>query len=172
MNIVTVSFFVFKVSLTCLCQYMRNHYLYSIDSLQSPCTEVALQALYVVCNFVVGSERHKQAIFNSKIPKLLLKFLTDPSHLIRIAAIWCVINLIWKETNDINDVPSLSDCRKARIASFVEMGYEETLERLLADSNVEVRGRAETALQLLRDTSGSESAPENDYEGMSRSVLL
>ncbi|GJD11838.1 Armadillo repeat-containing protein 8 [Galdieria sulphuraria] len=109
------------------------------DSLQSPCMEVVLQALYVVCNFVVGSERHKQAICNSKVPILLLDFLTNPNYLIRIAAIWCIINLIWKETNDINDVANLADCRRARIASFMEMGYEEMLEKLLVDSNVEMK---------------------------------
>ncbi|GJQ10424.1 hypothetical protein GpartN1_g2215.t1 [Galdieria partita] len=142
------------------------------DSLQSPCMEVVLQALYVVCNFVVGSERHKQAICNSKIPKLLLNFLTNPSYLIRIATIWCIINLIWKETNDINDVSNLADYRRARIASFMEMGYEEMLEGLLADSNVEVRGRAEMALQLLRDRTISDFGDENDYEQVSRGILL
>ncbi|KAK4526245.1 hypothetical protein GAYE_SCF22MG4159 [Galdieria yellowstonensis] len=142
------------------------------DSLQSPSMEVVLQSLYVVCNFVVGNERHKQAICNSKVPKLLLHFLTDSNYQIRIAAIWCVINLVWKETNDICDVPNLSDCRKARIASLIEMGFEETLERLLTDSNVEVRGRAETALQLLRDRTLSESAGENEFEQISRSILL
>jgi hypothetical protein len=134
--------------------------------------EVVLQSLYVVCNFVVGNERHKQAICNSKVPKLLLHFLTDSNYQIRIAAIWCVINLVWKETNDICDFPNLSDCRKARIASLIEMGFEETLERLLTDSNVEVRGRAETALQLLRDRTLSESAGENEFEQISRSILL
>eukprot|EP00871_Galdieria_phlegrea_P000534 jgi/Galph1/1481/GphlegSOOS_G177.1 len=142
------------------------------DALQAPCTEVVLQALYVICNFSVGSERHKRVICKSQIPNLLLTFLANENYLIRIAALWCIINLLWKETRDIDDFPNLHEYREARIELFTQMGFEEALEMLLTDANVEVRGRAETALNLLRDLSNTRPVEENDIDAASRGILL
>lgn len=62
-----------------------------------PVIELAIQALYVVCNIASGAERHKAYIFDSDLPGLVLRWTGHRDERARIAAVWCAINLSWKE---------------------------------------------------------------------------
>lgn len=59
--------------------------------------DLAVQALYVVCNIASGAERHKAYLFDSNIPSLVLRWTNHRDERARIAAVWCAINLSWKE---------------------------------------------------------------------------
>lgn len=63
--------------------------------------DIALQALYVVCNIASGTEEHKACIMKSDVPHLLLQWTAHEDEKARIAAIWCVINLSGKEGVDV-----------------------------------------------------------------------
>lgn len=60
-------------------------------------TSIAEQALYVVCNIASGAEKHKVRLMVSDIPQLILGWTSHTDDRVRIAAIWCAINLSWKE---------------------------------------------------------------------------
>lgn len=74
-----------------------------IDSEHS---EFAVQALYAVCNIASGSELHKKCLIDSEIPQLLLQWTSHKNERARIAAVWCVINLAWKEKQKTERQPS------------------------------------------------------------------
>lgn len=60
-------------------------------------SEIAVQALYVVCNIASGTEEHKACLMDSEIPQLILHWTSHENERARIAAVWCAINLSWKE---------------------------------------------------------------------------
>ncbi|KAI0564079.1 hypothetical protein FGB62_30g329 [Gracilaria domingensis] len=66
----------------------------------SESSELAVQALYVVCNIASGTEDHKASLIDSEIPRLILQWTSHKDERARIAAVWCAINLSW------NDRPS------------------------------------------------------------------
>eukprot|EP00178_Gracilaria_changii_P020557 TRINITY_DN598_c0_g1_i1.p1 TRINITY_DN598_c0_g1~~TRINITY_DN598_c0_g1_i1.p1 ORF type:complete len:818 (+),score=124.43 TRINITY_DN598_c0_g1_i1:4379-6832(+) len=66
----------------------------------SESSELAVQALYVVCNIASGTEDHKASLIDSDIPRLILQWTSHTDERARIAAVWCAINLSW------NDKPS------------------------------------------------------------------
>lgn len=59
--------------------------------------ELVIQALYVVCNIASGTEQHKAFLLESDIPQLILKWTCHADDRIRIAAVWCTINLSWRD---------------------------------------------------------------------------
>lgn len=58
--------------------------------------QVAVQAMYVVCNIASGTEEHKASLINSDIPQLLLWWSSHADENARIAAVWCTTNLSGK----------------------------------------------------------------------------
>ncbi|PXF49945.1 Armadillo repeat-containing protein 8 [Gracilariopsis chorda] len=60
-------------------------------------SKLAVQALYVVCNIASGTEEHKASLIDSDIPGLILKWTSHKDEGARIAAVWCAINLSWKD---------------------------------------------------------------------------
>lgn len=60
-------------------------------------SEIAVQALYVVCNIASGTEEHKACLMESEIPQLLLRWTSHADERARIAAVWCATNLSSKE---------------------------------------------------------------------------
>lgn len=55
--------------------------------------KIAVQALYTVNNICSGADRHKMKIMHSRIPSLILSWISHPEDHARIAAVWCIINL-------------------------------------------------------------------------------
>lgn len=63
----------------------------------TPLIRGQVNALYVICNVATGEDRHKATIMSSSLPESLLKLLSHDSADVRVASIWCVINLTWRE---------------------------------------------------------------------------
>lgn len=61
---------------------------------------VVEQALYVTCNITSGSEGQKSLVMMSELPELMLEWTKHNDVRIRIAAVWCITNLCWKELPD------------------------------------------------------------------------
>lgn len=59
--------------------------------------ELIIQTLYVVCNIASGTEKHKTFLLQSDIPQLILRWTCHRDDRIRIAAVWCTINLSWRD---------------------------------------------------------------------------
>lgn len=60
-------------------------------------SDVAEQALYVVCNIASGTEKHKAMLIESEIPRLVLHWTSHANEKARVAAVWCAINLSWRD---------------------------------------------------------------------------
>eukprot|EP00741_Cyanophora_paradoxa_P005561 tig00000900_g5391.t1 len=102
--------------------------------------ETITQALYVVTNVACGDEAHKEAIMQS--PALLRAVLEHMGHArsaIRVAAIWCVINLTWRDDAGT----------AARGAKLRALGFGERLRGMAGDVDLDVRDRVRTALSQL-----------------------
>lgn len=64
------------------------------------------QALYVLCNVASASEDSKAWIIKSTIMRHVLECTEDKNAEIRVAAVWCITNLCWKESSfGERDVP-------------------------------------------------------------------
>lgn len=60
-------------------------------------SEFAVQALYVVCNIASGTEKHKTYLMESDLPQLILRWTSHENEKARIAAVWCAVNLSWRQ---------------------------------------------------------------------------
>ncbi|KNC97089.1 uncharacterized protein SPPG_07484 [Spizellomyces punctatus DAOM BR117] len=112
--------------------------------------DIILQALYVIVNVSTGNDRHKAAIMNREtIIEAILGFMSHTKSLIRVATIWCVINLTW------TDDPGAQE----RVIRLRELGFETRLASMMDDSNMDVKDRVKTALANFGAGSDTLSAP-------------
>ena len=115
----------------------------------SSADEVVRQALYTVCNLATGSEAHKAGVMSiaPEIAFRLVECLSHASSEVRLAAIWCVINLTWPQ-----DEGALG-----RVEALEALGCEVKLKGLLGDPVVNIEGRITYALPRRSRCSGSAS---------------
>ncbi|XP_004345485.1 hypothetical protein CAOG_05895 [Capsaspora owczarzaki ATCC 30864] len=96
------------------------------------------QALYVVCNIATGSEAHKTTLIqNPLIMTSLVEALSHADPGVRVAAVWCVINLAWAEETGASD----------RVARLRELHVDRLLLAMSEDYDLDVRDRVKTALE-------------------------
>lgn len=132
------------------------------QKLRSQSDDILVQALYVVVNISTGSERHKAAIMNSK--EILNAIIESTSHLlgpVRIAAIWCIINMTWPDDAGSNE----------RVIILRQLGFEERLKDMSEDPDIEVKERVKTALQHFRNDGASQSIAMMDTESTADMAL-
>lgn len=104
--------------------------------------EVVKQAIYVVCNLAAGGDMHKSAVMASAIPGHVLYYMGHRIGPVRVAAVWCAMNLSWAE----NSNPSAAT---ARVTKLRELGFDQKLLDMVEDPDLDVRDRAKTALQMM-----------------------
>ncbi|KAJ3018520.1 Armadillo repeat-containing protein 8 [Thoreauomyces humboldtii] len=99
--------------------------------------DVVLQALYVIVNVATGNERHKAALLQRKgILESVWGFMKHTKSAIRVATVWCLINLTW------TDDPGSSQ----RVARLRELDFHTRLQSMTEDFNMDVKDRVKTAL--------------------------
>eukprot|EP00127_Corallochytrium_limacisporum_P006357 Clim_evm68s225 gene=Clim_evmTU68s225 len=103
--------------------------------------EVLLQALYIVCNVAVSKEHKAQLMPSSQILEAVIDALSHEGPELRVAALWCVINLTWKED------PGSAE----RIRVLRDMKVVEKIRGMKDDPDIDVRDRVLTALQQFDD---------------------
>ncbi|GAM17387.1 hypothetical protein SAMD00019534_005620 [Acytostelium subglobosum LB1] len=110
--------------------------------LNSDVIEVLKQALFCICNIASNNEKHKETIMDSQIVFKLGDFLTHTNPEIRMAATWCICNLLLEGGGQMS-----------RINRMKELGYDERMNMMLTwDRNEEVKTRAKEALRLFSKT--------------------
>nr|KAJ3421767.1 Armadillo repeat-containing protein 8 [Polyrhizophydium stewartii] len=103
--------------------------------------EIVLQTLYIIVNLGIGNLEHKTAMMaRTGLLQHTFAFLDHENPQIRVAAIWCVINLTWM------DDPGARE----RVIALSALGIEEKLRRLVNDDNLDVKDRAATALSNMQ----------------------
>eukprot|EP00736_Rhodelphis_marinus_P004546 Rmarinus@m.1556 len=124
--------------------------------------DIALQALYVVCNISTGNEEHKQLVMNSGVLDRVIRYLSHGNSHLRVAATWCIINLSWKEEKS-----AVGEC-EARIRKLRDLGVADQLVQMREDADIDVRDRVKTALEQFAAMSGGSSPPQGSATASAR----
>ncbi|KAJ7559874.1 hypothetical protein O6H91_04G104500 [Diphasiastrum complanatum] len=106
------------------------------------CPEICIQGLYVLINVAAGSEHHKEAVMEFVSPvaagSILVRFLEDMSNpQLRIAAVWCIMNLIHAESPGVF----------SRVLRFRDAGIQLQLQKMVEDPILDVKDRVKAALE-------------------------
>lgn len=80
-----------------------------------------------------------------EVPRLFAHYLTDASEAVRVATVWCIINLAWREPANAG--------APQRIAAMRELGLETALQEMQAeDVSMDIKERVRTALEYFKAT--------------------
>jgi len=120
---------------------------------KSESTEAICQALYVVCN-IATSPKHKLLLMSSCLLEAVLRLTHHSEDRIRLAAVWCIVNLSWRSNPPGNarskvDSDELKESQR-RIGQLREMGFEKRLAEMSSDPHPDVRYRAKICLENFR----------------------
>jgi hypothetical protein len=108
------------------------------DRLSCPSIDLVMQALYVVVNISTGNEGHKRSIINSeKILKSVYDYMGHEKADVRVATVWCIINLTWPEDSGATE----------RAVHLKGLNFEDSLRQFVNDDELDVKDRVKTALQ-------------------------
>ncbi|CAG8447099.1 5635_t:CDS:10 [Scutellospora calospora] len=101
--------------------------------------EIIKQILFVINNIATGNERHKKTIMaRTNILTHIKNYMSHQNPEIRVAAVWCLINLTWME-----DRHSSSQLRVRELRQF---GFEDIVKNMADDENLDVREKVKMAL--------------------------
>eukprot|EP01112_Ceratiomyxa_fruticulosa_P015863 TRINITY_DN4730_c0_g1_i1.p1 TRINITY_DN4730_c0_g1~~TRINITY_DN4730_c0_g1_i1.p1 ORF type:complete len:746 (-),score=130.66 TRINITY_DN4730_c0_g1_i1:46-2283(-) len=121
-------------------------------------------ALYILCNLGNGPERYEEAMMKDSILSRLLEFLSHKLPQLRVATVWCAINLGWPESEITTDSKTeenemdtdiKTDAKNrdggslSRVARLRELGWERKMNELIDDQDVEVRERVRNCLSIF-----------------------
>eukprot|EP00742_Colponemidia_sp_Colp-10_P007232 GILJ01007772.1.p1 GENE.GILJ01007772.1~~GILJ01007772.1.p1 ORF type:complete len:655 (+),score=77.04 GILJ01007772.1:53-2017(+) len=123
--------------------------------LSSPNDEIIGQALYVLCNIATGGQRHKAFVMQPAVLEKIHYYLSHSKASVRVAATWCIINLTWKQ-------PDWARANQSRVATLRGMGFENRLQAMLQDPDVDVKDRVRYALEQFQ------AAQQEDENGEQR----
>lgn len=105
-----------------------------------------IPALYIVVNMSSNAESPKMALMSRQnIVNSVIHHLTHEDPNVRVTAAWCMINWTWANSDENQED------LKARCDRLRELGIEDKLKFMEKDSSRDVRDRASTALNQLRE---------------------
>ncbi|KAL9012961.1 MAG: hypothetical protein Q9173_002309 [Seirophora scorigena] len=111
----------------------------------SPQTDIVTSVCYIVVHLAAGRPRHRQLLISqTELLRLLLTHFAHPSHEVRSACAWIVINLTW-----MDDQSDHSSC-KERALELSNLGWVGQLKVLELDPELDVRERVKTALHQIQ----------------------
>ncbi|KAL8651572.1 MAG: hypothetical protein Q9210_003181 [Variospora velana] len=111
----------------------------------APQTDIVTSVCYIVVHLAAGLPRHRQLLIaQTELLKLLLTHFAHPSHEVRSACAWIVINLTW-----MDDQSDHSSC-KERAQELNKLGWVGQLKVLELDPELDVRERVKTALHQIQ----------------------
>ncbi|KAI7848792.1 armadillo-type protein [Circinella umbellata] len=128
--------------LECKLQVTSNMGLEGEDS--TTMISILEPALYIVTNMSSSSEEPRTMLMSRpNIVNSVIHHLSHESPKIRVAAIWCIINWTW--INSDHDEDALVE----RINRLQALGVEQKLQAMEKDPSRDVRDRVRTALDQL-----------------------
>ncbi|CAO3654505.1 unnamed protein product [Mucor hiemalis] len=105
-----------------------------------------IPALYIVVNMSSNAESPKMALMSRQnIVNSVIHHLTHEDANVRVTAAWCMINWTWANSDENQDD------LKARCDRLRDLGIEDKLKLMEKDTSRDVRDRASTALNQLRE---------------------
>ena len=116
---------------------------YLVTRMSTESSEIVKQATFVLVNLCTSTVNIKNSILNHPgfIEKLKIALLTHETD-IKLACVWCIINLSWKqEENDKN--------WNERRDTFINCGFVDILNGLSSSKSMDLTERARVALSQL-----------------------
>mmetsp|Transcript_53139 Transcript_53139/g.130256 ORF Transcript_53139/g.130256 Transcript_53139/m.130256 type:complete len:207 (-) Transcript_53139:27-647(-) len=128
-------------------------------------TQTVVQAVYVVSNICTGSEKHKSMVMQMGLLPELSRLFDHEDNEVRVGALWCLNNLVWRESGI-----SSTAGRTHRVQTLRELGFAPRLRALLDDPHVDVRDRARATLDCFDESGGEQRMEIDDPVPFLRSV--
>lgn len=92
--------------------------------------------IYVLVHVAAGAPKHRaQLISQTALLRVLQPLAGHAEYKIRIAVIWCIANLTWRDD-------SADEAAKRRAADLEALGWYEVMQRLCKDDSMDARERA------------------------------
>lgn len=88
--------------------------------------------MFLLANIAAGNEFHKEAVLNCCLvppqangggPLFIIKFLQSKENLLRVASVWCVVNLTYRD----------SLCSSTRVARLRDAGIISQIKTMVND---------------------------------------
>lgn len=118
----------------------------STSKLVPPPTEIVVGVCYILVHVAASGPRHKRMILSqTDLLRLMVPLFTHHHPGVRVALVWFVINMIWKE--DISD----RDAAMGRALELKKLGIITKVHEAVNDSDMDVRERAKHAIASLAD---------------------
>jgi armadillo repeat-containing protein 8 len=111
-----------------------------VNNLQSKHIGVIIQTLYIISNIAAGNPTHKEKVMNADILKNVISFLQSSNRHIRVASLWVLINLTWRDDQGVEE----------RKKILRELHCDKHLISLANDSELDVRDRVRQAIDQLK----------------------
>lgn len=110
---------------------------------------VCVQGLFLLANIAAGNEFHKEAVLNGLlrspaigiIPSFIIKFLQSKDSLLRVASLWCIVNLTYRE----------SLCSSTRVARLRDAGIISQIKTMVNDPCLDCKLRVRMVLEQCMD---------------------
>ena len=116
------------------------------SKLVPPPTEIVIGVCYILVHIAASEPRHKQIILaQTDLLRLMVPLFTHPHPGIRVALVWLVINMSWKE--DISD----RDAAVGRVQELKKLGIISKVHEAASDQDMDVSERAKHAIASLAD---------------------
>ncbi|KAL5719699.1 hypothetical protein ACHQM5_012444 [Ranunculus cassubicifolius] len=106
-------------------------------------SEVCIQGMYALSNIATGSDLHKEAVMEQLVlesPSIILKFLQCADSDLRLATMWCIVNLTYPGCHGTS----------ARVARLRDSGVISEVKHLVSDPHLEVKFRVKMALEQCK----------------------
>jgi len=102
---------------------------------------IIIQTIWALVNIFAGNEKHKKLLMTDNILNCLFQFITHKNEIIRLAVIWCCLNL----TNP-DDVGTPE--RKKKLISFQ---FLNAFKLIINDPKIDVRNKVREILRHFKE---------------------
>jgi hypothetical protein len=104
---------------------------------------IIIQTIWALVNIFAGNEKHKKLLMTDNILNCLLQFITHKNEIIRLAVIWCCLNL----TNP-DDIGTPERKKK-----LISLNFPSAFKMIINDPKIDVRNKVKEILKHFEDPS-------------------
>ncbi|XP_026664778.1 armadillo repeat-containing protein 8 isoform X1 [Phoenix dactylifera] len=113
-----------------------------------------IKGMFLLANIAAGNEFHKEVVLNCLVPpqpngnnpSFIIKFLQSKENLLRVASVWCIVNLTYRD----------GLCSSTRVARLRDAGIISQIKTMVNDPCLDCKLRVRMALEQCMDFENSE----------------
>jgi len=108
---------------------------------------IIIQTIWALVNIYAGNEKHKKLLMTDNILNCLFQFITHKNEIIRLAVIWCCLNL----TNP-DDIGTPERKKK-----LISLQFPNAFKMIINDPKIDVRNKVKEILKHFEEPTGIQS---------------